>query len=259
MKNMLGYRRLLLAASMAGLSYTASANLLTFDEFAHGQVITDQYAGVTISADNYDPNADDHAVVYDTQPRVGDAAGLSNEDPDLIGPNWGAGNLGDTSELFMGGVLIIQENNRDCASGICSSPDDEGTRPAGILSFSFDNAISELGFDLIDVEGPEEYNDDAGYVALLFDELGNELGRIGFGSLVGDGINNAVFGNNSVNRIAPIDLAGFGSVTQVDFVFGGSAAIDNVYYSVNEPLRLGLFGSVLLLLALRTRQLRRSR
>lgn len=220
------------------------ANLITFDEvgIVHGSVISGQYDGVTISADNYYFPGDDYAVAYDSSPAT------SGEDRDLEGP-WDVGNIDLTTDL--GNVLIIQENRdwdgtgtEGCSAiegGICDAPDDEGRRPAGELKFDFDMNITSFGFDLIDIE-PEEAPD--GWVVWFFD-MSTFLGGINFTDFVAS--EGAVFGNNTINRIDPIDLSYLGTdVNSVVIRLGGSGAVDNINYSVPEPLTIALFGMGLL-------------
>lgn len=232
----------------------------------HGTVIDTEYQsiGVTISANN--PNrTKDYAVAYDSTPGTSLTKSTDN-DTDLTGPNWGNGNIASSNPV-LGNVLIIQETSNwtqksGCSSGKCNTPDDEGTRPAGDLIFDFDLAITEFGMDLIDVEGPTEYGSDKGYVAAFFSSAGSLLGSLGFGDFISrDG---AVYGNNSVNRISPIDFVNdLGITSDVQRVvvnFGGSAAIDNILFStksvsVSEPEAFTLFGFGAFLIWLRRRNL----
>ena len=73
---------------------------------------------------------------------------------------------------------------------------------------------------------------------------GAAIGSIAFLDFVG-----AVFGDNSANRIAPIDLlAEFGDVADtVELSFGGSGAVDNLVVTfIPEPTTAGLLGLGLL-------------
>ncbi|MCM2680141.1 PEP-CTERM sorting domain-containing protein [Echinimonas agarilytica] len=246
---LLKFSNLVKAASVALLFMSAPsiAGLIDFNDYSHGTVIHEQYRGVTITANNINPLVRDYAVVYDTVPGINPSEGKNNSyDPDLEGPNWGNSNIDDVDSLYLGRVLIVQENNEGCDTGVCTKPDDEGDRPAGSIDFEFDTAISDFGFDLLDVEGPQEYGQDSGYLAAFYDENGVEVAKIGFGSFVNDGINNAQYGDNSVNRISPIDLTQYGNVYRVQIQFGGSAGIDNVRFTeVPEPSTSVLFGLVL--------------
>lgn len=220
------------------------ANVITFDAFANGEVISNQVAGVEISADNINSSRD-WAAIYSSLSAGG-------EDTDLEGPSWGNSNITGIDSMSFGNLLIIQESNgfgsadttgdEGCAAGVCLNPDDEGRRSAGSLIFEFDEAIDSFGFDLFDVEDVEHGN---GYVATFFDKSGQSVANIGFGEFASGGLYDvgAIWGDNSVNRISPMDFTGMG-VRKVELAFGGSAAVDNVSFSfttaIPEPFTLPL-------------------
>jgi len=201
----------------------------------HGRIINSQYFasdGVTISGVNRG-GGPDLVVAFDTSK-------TGTRDRDLEDPFTG-GNI--PSNTFLGNVLIIQENNWGSSDGVVNYPDDEGTRPAGSIFFDFDDPITEISFDLLDVEGPDEFGDSAGYVASFFDGSGVELARVGFGEFITSSSlfydSTVEYGNNSANRIQPITAANLSELTgdvienfsRVEINFGGSAAIDNLVYT----------------------------
>ncbi|MCB9853438.1 MAG: PEP-CTERM sorting domain-containing protein [Phycisphaerales bacterium] len=225
---------------MAGLAVAAnaSAGVLDFDGFAHGQIMTNQLQasdGVTISADN--PNrAFDIAAIFNTN-----FAGMT-PDPDLVAP-WDAGNLAPNTNL--GNALILSQTSTLSAPGILAVPNDEGSRPAGKLILDFDSIITSVGFDLIDVES---ITSEDGMV--MFYLNGVLLDSIAFDEFVTPGQfydPTVVYGNNSANRISPIsigdlDPASRGAALGFDrvvFALGGSGAIDTIQY-VPEPATLSL-------------------
>ncbi len=249
-----------------GMLAAAPANAITIDfEFfdtgggptavTHGQIIDNEYStshGVNFRIDNVNiPGTNNPGVAFESDV-------FHSEDPDLRGPNSGGGgpnwDSGNLRGVHLGNILIIQEvpgsgNNSSCNGSDCSNPDDEGRRPAGSIFISFDTPIVSFGFDLVDVEGPSEFGNDAGFFASFFDEDGTQIGDdVGFGDLAAaDG--SIDFGNNSANRISPIiiaNLSGLGSDNRAKFVeinFGGSAGIDNIRFTeVPEPGTLALFG-----------------
>jgi len=208
----------------------------------HGRIINSQYSsshGVTISAVNVG-GGPDLVVAFDTSK-------TGTRDPDLEGPFTG-GNI--DHHTFLGNVLIIQEDREGIADGavdgVVNHPDDEGSRPAGSIFFDFDNPITEIGFDLLDVEGPSEYGRNSGYVASFF-AAGVELARVGFNEFITSTSlfydSTVKYGNNSANRIQPItagDLSRFTNTiletfNHVEINFGGSAAIDNLVFTPFTP------------------------
>jgi hypothetical protein len=213
----------LVAACLASPSL-AGATTITFDDLGlvHGEIVTG-VPGVTIVATNYSRSFD-YAVAFDTE-----ATGTA--DPDLEAtsgglPRWSGGNLVGQE---LGLALILQENETGCGDGVCDSPDDEGRRPAGTISFLFDQPVLSVGFDLIDV-----------------DSLGTENGFVTFRDVHGVGavvdfsilLAGYEIGNNTANRIAPFtaEALGIGPIDEVVFKLAGSGAIDNVtYVAVPEP------------------------
>lgn len=212
---------------------SVSAVTIDFETLRHGEFVTNQFQtehGLLISAVNR--TGPDAALIFNSNAR-------NTADPDLQSP-FVRGNLAPTAGL--GHMLIIAENVIDRNNdGLVDSPDDEGARPAGSLLFQFDQDINSFGFDLVDVEGPEEFGQDSGFVATFFSGA-TELARVGFGSFVDPGSNffdaSVVFGNNSANRIDPItaEALQIDPFNRVEVNFGGSAAIDNINFGRPAPL-----------------------
>jgi hypothetical protein len=228
---------------------SASAVLLTFDEappgLSDGEVVTDQYLathGVTISAINVSRDWD-LAAIFDTS-----VTHSPSHDPDLEAP-WAGGNL--PRDMVLNNALMISEADDADGDGFVDRIDDEGRRPAGSLIFDFEGQVSSFGFDVIDVESVSANQADA--------ELAFYMGAtevvIEFATLLGrlDPTYGAVtWGNydNSANRIAPFTASevGLSYFDRVDIRLGGSAAVDNINWSVPDGgatallLGMGLFG-----------------
>jgi len=205
---------------------TAAALTITFDDFEHGEVVT-QLGDVTVTADSY-WRPFDYAVAFDTM-----ATGTA--DPDLE-DGWAGGNLAGE---VLGRILILQENSAGCGTGVCSDPDDEGNRPAGTLTFDLGFGSAIFGFDLIDVDSTMAENG----TLTLWDEQGESWSTDFMTLLAGFDI-----GDHTANRIQPLiaDNLGLGPIVRAQFVMGGSGGIDNVEL-VPEPttallLGLGLIG-----------------
>ena len=221
----------------------ASADVITFDDIGlvHGEIVTTQIPGLTISAVNV--TGPDIAAAFDT-------GETGTRDPDLEGPPWAGGNLADLDTLELGNVLIIAENDVGSEDNVLDLPDDEGSRPAGELIFELDHARRSFGFDLVDVEGTGD-DDEPGQFATFF-MGGGVTTTILFADFLPGGAydQGAVFGDNTVNRIAPIDV---GPYDKVVIAMGGSGAVDNLVF-VPAPGALALFGIGLGALAARRRR-----
>ena len=234
-------------------------------DIVHGHVIDTQFEDshwVTISVENFRNTIDGNT----SHPNIGVAFDSNLEgtrDGDLqvtdYGTNtlgWDGGNLPANPNPSLGNMLIIQENDSGCSDGLCDYPDDEGRRPAGIITMEWlhDDEISELGFDLIDVEGPEGPDDDD-YFALFFSD-GNPVGMKGFNEfIVSDGV---VYGDNFANTVGKFSIGS--TFDKVEFHFGGSAAIDNIKWTkvtngtASEPGMIALLGIGLAGLTVRRRR-----
>lgn len=235
--------------AMLILLFVGPANALTidFESLAHGEVASGVYYGVTITATNLNQSFN-YAVGFDSNDP-------STRDPDLQAnpgdPRWSGGNIMGED---LGILLILQENSTGCSSGVCSKPDDEGQRPAGILSFDFSISVQEFGFDFVDLEG-----------------LGQEHATIDFyGGGESVSLDLAEFfdstsplydptlelGNNTANRFSPItaEYLGLAEIDHIDFNLGGSGALDNLQFTpVPEPSTAMLLGLGLVFIGARRR------
>ncbi|RCU52705.1 MULTISPECIES: PEP-CTERM sorting domain-containing protein [Corallincola] len=240
-------KRLLLASLALPLSVSAAPLSMDLDALSHGEIVNDQFDGVTVSGTN--PNRGfDYVAAFDTNKDA-------TRDPDLESP-WSGGNLPTDTDL--GNILIIAENNVGADDGVLDLPDDEGTRPnAGTISFAFDVDLFSFSFVLVDIEGPSEYGIDGGFFASFYDG-DTLLESVGFGALVGNTGpygSNAVFGDNTINQINPITASLLGTTfDRVDVTFGGSGAIGGIQYQVPAPATLALLGLGLVGVALRKRR-----
>jgi len=242
MRDTVHFLRWVLGASLLLLGAQSAAALdVGFDSLAHGEVVT-IIGDVKIIADN--PNRDfDIAVAFDT------ATKETTSDPDLqadpTSPFWSKGNL---SETRLGRILILQENDLGCKSGICLDPDDEGRRPAGTLSIVLTTPVLDFGFDLVDVESTSVENaiftffDGRDSVAVDLREFLDPTSALYDSSIE--------LGDRSANRFAPVsaESLGLAEIDRVDVALGGSGGIDNLTgTNVPEPgamimLGLGLAG-----------------
>lgn len=238
---MRSFKAFLCALSASLVAGQASAITLTFDDIdlQHGSVISDQYAGVEITAVNFHKS-------------FGIASGFNTEltgtrDPDLesslSGGIWSGGNLQGTE---LGFAMIIQENDESCSTGVCSAPDDEGWRPAGEFIFDFSSPASSFGFDFIDLD---DETLEAGMVTFF---SGGMSAIVEFTSLAAG----LTIGDNTANRFAATTAASVGLMNfeSVVITLGGSGAVDNVTYQpVPEPTTFLLFSTAAAMVVVRRR------
>jgi len=237
-------------AVLATFFVAGSGQALTvdFEDIVHGGDATGTHAGlVTISASN--PNRGfDLAVGFDSHER-------NTSDMDLealhFGTEWCGGNLVDT---FLGTMLILQENNTGCADGVCDDPDDEGRRPAGQLSFDFSTAVSDFGFDAVDIESATA---EEAFIRFHDGSDSVEISLMEYVTATGDFYDaTIVLGDNNANRFAAISASelGLSKFDRVEFTLGGSGALDNIVVTpVPEPSTALMIGLGLGGLALRRR------
>lgn len=228
--------------------------LIDFNGYPAGEIIDTEYAyeGVVISVQKPPGNTNPPvATLYDTT-RSGEP------DPDLQRP-FDRGNLAGAGPG--GNVLILPLNRTDKdGDGRIDQPNDDPAHPAGQFTFEFTTPITQFGFDLIDVEGPREYNENSGYFASFYIE-GELEARVGFGSFVDPTSPfydpTVRYGDNSANRIRPITArqVGMPQFDRVVLNFGGSGATDNIFFTpVPEPSTLGLVGLAVPVLLVRRRR-----
>jgi hypothetical protein len=216
----------------------AQAVVIDFNGFANGTIMDDEYAishGLTISAVNKStgPNL---AVIFDTTPSDPNSSNFS-ADPDLIGP-FDSINPALADGFDPENVLIIQENSSGCDLLSCSRPDDEGSRPAGIISFQFAKAIELLSLDFFDIETAEDGATPDNRIRLFDSEIGGN--EIAANTYYTPNTN----GDNLWNQIL---FNGVTGVRRIEVYFGGSGALDNLKYNVVPvPAAFWLFATALI-------------
>jgi len=197
--------KLLACAAALAIAQSSAALVIDFNDLTAGTIVDDEYSaqGVLISALNFD-NDLNLAVVFDTDNPTGG-------DSDLGSPF-----MNDTlGALSPGNVLILQEND-NCDDFTCTTPDDEGSRPAGQFIIEFDQAVSLNSIDFFDVEVLETDPLESTRIA-LFDSNGDMIDLDFFTPDTG-GDNRwerAFFGVDGVSRIE-INLGGSGAISNID-------------------------------------------
>ena len=240
----------LLLLVLALAAPAAALRLDFYEGLAHGEIAVDgfaQFGDYSVAVQN--PNRDfDLGIAFDSDQNA-------SSDPDIeFGNGWSGGNLAGSNAERLGNLLVLQENFDGCASGICSDPDDEGSRTvAGRYRFEFDSLFlyQTLSIDLIDLgdhpgeRGRIEFfrQGEVFPIALFF------INELPF--LLPD--QDIVFGNHTANRIElSAELIG-GPFDAFEIEIEGSGAIDTILVEnpipIPEPgtaalLGLGLSGIV---------------
>lgn len=237
---------LVMAVLVASGSTWAASTKLDLSSLIHGDVLNSQFAaslGVTVSAVNKSTGPD-LAVIFNTALTGTEDDDLQFEDYAPFTTKWNGGNLQDTP---LGNVIIIQEHGVDSGGTISTEPDDEGSRPAGIIRLEFDYLVNSLEFDLVDIEPGRE-------VDTSFVEFYRNDGLVASASYTDLKSWNPTieFGDNYANTFAPITAAQFDGLSslefdRVDFLLGGSGAVTGIaFIEVPAPgaLLLGSLGIV---------------
>lgn len=206
--------------AVAIASTPALAGEISFDDagFVHGEIIdTDFLAsdGLKISADVKGVSPD-LAIIFDSNTKV------ATTDRDLLfGGAWAGGNA---TKEDLGNLLILSENTRTKPGDpdVILDPDDEGSRPAGSITFDFGATYwTALGLSLVDFEeyktsSIDFYNGGAKFRTITFDEF----------SAGGAFDNGATWGDRFANRIDPLDPGAAFNKFVVNY--GGSGAIGDI-------------------------------
>lgn len=211
----------MIAITAASLAAVAGADTLDFSDLSNGEFVSNQYAGQGVNISALNPNRTfSLAQIFDTT--LGGTL-----DPDLEDP-FSSGNTDLNTNL--GNILILAESN----SG---NPDDEGNRPAGSLIFDFDFTVQSLGFHVVDLESEVAENSS---VEFFLD--GVSVLEVDFEEFLAGGAydNGAIFGNNSINLIQEITVAG--GFDSAEIKLGGSMGFDNISYTIPAPGALALLG-----------------
>jgi hypothetical protein len=207
---------------MAFAPNPALALLVDFDSIVHGQVIVDQLDGISVTAKN--ANRDfDIAAAFDTQ--ESDTSDVDLEANLSGGDFWSAGNLADVD---LGGILILQENDDECSTGVCEDPDDEGKRRAGEIDIVLSSAVLDFGFDLVDVES---ISAEAAFIRLYQGDVFETVALMDYLDAGSDRYDTTiVLGNHTANRYGAITAESLGleQIDRVVFELGGSGGIDNL-------------------------------
>lgn len=201
-------RHILKAAAGAVLLFGGSNALATvvvadFEGQAAGTVVTNQFAGFAVEATNAVATEARQAMIFDTHNFTGGdsdlAADIRHRDTGVI--------------KDFGNVLIISED------GDSSDPDDAAD--GGQFVFTFDNPVTFIGMDLIDINAAESVQ-----IQLL-----DLAGAVLFSG--GNGATTTADNEYFTSTTTPGGVAG---VARAVITLSGSGAIDNVTFDPGAPV-----------------------
>ena len=213
--------------SLAAFTFSAQAATITldFEAAVDGEVVSDgtssnpAYTGISITALNTG-GGPDRAVAYDSEGAIGRDSDLEENRFSTKFTNAGDGSTGNTG---FGNVLIVQENNWGCSTGICSHADDEAG--GGALRFAFDDVHQVKSFDYFDIDGIPDQQAETIIVKLFtaqnFDWSDSVNGTDVF---MVDGVLSR--GGDNTYRTHVLTETQF--VYGIEFIFSSSGAIDNL-------------------------------
>lgn len=259
-----------LAISTSGL-FAQDIATLDFD-YAHGTVITNQYAaqGISISVSG----GQNVGTVYDSELGGINGNSIHGADTDLerLSPagdtsGWDGGNLG--TDYIAGGLLIIQENTAKSspptygsgASQVTSAsnydPDDNAG--GGIITFEIDESSFTYHYFNVILADFEEDGDS--YSTTLYGELGT-IESFSFADFTNPGHANydpsITSGDNHINTLPQISLSTGEALSRVDIEFDASSgSVSNILFSelpVPEPSSTAMLGVGGLMLLTRRRR-----
>lgn len=200
-----------------GAGPAVAATVIDFEQYSDGDVVGGEIApGVHFTVNNVNGSPDIGAAW--------DATGHPRFDG--LNVPWSTGNIDPNYDPGIG-VLI-----QDIGS---NTPVPEGSRPNGDMTFEFDNDITSFGFDIYDIDGPEEFQTHTGYFIAFYDD-DTLVGQFTFEDMTNPASAiydpNYGFADGSANRIAPVTATelGVGSFDKVVVAFGGSGFLDNVTF-----------------------------
>ncbi|MEM9495458.1 MAG: VPLPA-CTERM sorting domain-containing protein [Pseudomonadota bacterium] len=205
--------RTLISAAVAACTLYGAAGAVTidFNSLSAGDIVSNQFAGVSISGtSNTTPAQGNAAMIFDSNNPTGDDGDLGSpfEDPFTPGAdNFNAGN-----------ILIVSED------GDAGDPDDDGA--GGAITFDFDEVVTFRELKVLDINAGE------GVSLSFFDVSDALITTLSFDML-----------NLADNEFTTLDTL-VGNVSRLVVTFSLSGAIDDLVYDTTPipvPAALPLF------------------
>ncbi len=222
-----------LLAAIAGTAVVttgaaSAGTVISFDTISTLDTVTTQVSGLTISASS--PYADSPEEVF-----AWDFNGFPEFDFAGQQAPFTTGNA--TGRDLGQGLALRGPEGVLTGFGVLPKPIPtplEKRRPAGTINFAFDTALTDFGFTIVDVEGPEEFETNTGFFIDFLSD-GVDVGSFDFASFVTNDESGVFdgsieFGDRSANQIQPItaSMLGVDSFDEVRISLGGSAVIAQV-------------------------------
>ena len=210
-------KKAILLSAICGCSFVANAEMIDFSGIDSGEIVSEQFAslGVHVSTVNTD-HPSDQARVYN----------LNSRHDDGLDGLFETGNIPLDTQL--GNILVYQHDDFEFRSEDHS--DHHDNHDVQQLIFDFDYGVQSFGFiamgfgdDLGEHASIEFFRDGASTLLISFDEF-RSGGAYDFG---------AIFGDNSLNQIGEITVAG--GFDRAVFNIGDSIGLDNVSFTVPAP------------------------
>ena len=184
--------------AFAVIATGASAQLIDFEGFAAGTVMTEQYAGIGVHISAHNFTGPDKAIIFDS-------ANPTGGDWDLETPGYHP-----TNTVPLGMILIIAENDVDNNNdGFIDVPDDEGSRPAGWLRFDMDFLSTSGTVTLVDIE------EHGGTIDFFLGNGNSPIATIGIPSIGDNSVQTLAFDGFAYDAMQ-VNLAGSGAVASLN-------------------------------------------
>lgn len=206
-------------AAMAFAASTANASIIDLNApgLDNGEIITNQIAGVTVTAtSNGGGTGNDFAIIIDS----GNSGSGANGDADLAA-NFDDPSTGVMEDLDPGNLLAVAEG--DCAGGFCRVDDNAS---GGTINFLFNRDVVFNSVDVFDLATNQ--------LTIILRDVSDAVVL----TLTGPTFNTDTDDNSQMpNQYTTIDLGGV-TFRTAQFVFNGSGAIGNIDVS-EVPLPAG--------------------
>ena len=194
--------------------------VLDFEGLSAGTIVSNQFPGVVISAENRrTPSAGNLAMIFDSSNPTGNDLDLGSPNAEFGGPGIGAGGTSasdGTNDVALGNVLIISED------GDSSDPDDEAR--GGVFTITFDNPVRIDYIELLDIDT----NEPGGSVVTINTASGTQ--QFSIASLGNNSFQTLEIGVENVISMT-VDFVSSGAITELKYT---EITEQKVWYDAND-------------------------